>query len=54
MFLISGAIYADESVININGNTTFDYNSAEGETRNKTIYIILSRHRQSDFVYVAM
>lgn len=36
MFVIAGAIYADESLINITGNTWFDHNSAEGETRDKT------------------
>lgn len=35
MVMIAGAIYADESVINITGNTLFDHNSAEGETRDK-------------------
>ena len=33
MFRFAGAIYADESVINFNGSTSFDDNSAEGETR---------------------
>lgn len=32
IFLLAGAIYADESTITVDGNTSFYNNSVEGET----------------------
>lgn len=41
-FLLAGAIYAEQSTITIDGNTSFDHNSVQGEITPTTYHVTVA------------